>query len=55
MEKRRLRETIRLPIADHHALIIEGFAATIGPQDNMTALAEAVNSNTSTDADKISG
>jgi hypothetical protein len=39
-EKRPLRDTIRLLIADHHVLIIEGLAATIGPQD-MTVLAKA--------------
>jgi hypothetical protein len=40
-EKHPLRETIRLLIADHHVLIIEGLAETIGRQDNMTVLAKA--------------
>jgi DNA-binding NarL/FixJ family response regulator len=35
------REQIRLLIADDHALILEGLAATIGRQDDMTVVAKA--------------
>jgi CheY-like chemotaxis protein len=34
---------IRLLIADDHALILEGLAATIGRQDDMTVVAKASN------------
>ena len=37
------RERIRLLIADDHALILEGLAATIGRQDDMTVVAKASN------------
>jgi DNA-binding NarL/FixJ family response regulator len=37
------REQIRLLIADDHALILEGLAATIGRQDDMTVVAKASN------------
>jgi limonene-1,2-epoxide hydrolase len=40
-EKRPLRDTIRLLIADHRVLIIEALAAIIGRQDNVTMLAKA--------------
>ena len=36
-------ERIRLLIADDHALILEGLAATIGRQDDMTVVAKAGN------------
>ena len=36
-------ERIRLLIADDHALILEGLAATIGRQDDMTVVAKASN------------
>ena len=35
------REQIRLLIADDHALILEGLAANIGRQDDMTVVAKA--------------
>jgi len=35
------REQIRLLIADDHMLILEGLAATIGRQDDMTVVAKA--------------
>ena len=35
------RERIRLLIADDHVLILEGLAATIGRQDDMTVVAKA--------------
>jgi DNA-binding NarL/FixJ family response regulator len=37
------RPRIRLLIADDHALILEGLAATIGRQDDMTVVAKASN------------
>ena len=37
------RDKIRLLIADDHALILEGLAATIGRQDDMTVVAKASN------------
>ena len=37
------RERIRLLIADDHALILEGLAATIGRQDDMSVVAKASN------------
>jgi two-component system NarL family response regulator len=37
------RKRIRLLIADDHALILEGLAATIGRQDDMTVVAKASN------------
>jgi DNA-binding NarL/FixJ family response regulator len=37
------RDKIRLLIADDHALILEGLAATIGRQDDMTVVAKANN------------
>jgi two-component system NarL family response regulator len=37
------RKQIRLLIADDHALILEGLAATIGRQDDMTVVAKASN------------
>jgi len=37
------REQIRLLIADDHVLILEGLAATIGRQDDMTVVAKASN------------
>jgi len=39
--KAPLREQIRLLIADDHVLILEGLAATIGRQDDMTVVAKA--------------
>jgi len=41
--KNSSREQIRLLIADDHALILEGLAATIGRQDDMTVVAKASN------------
>jgi two-component system NarL family response regulator len=41
--KTPLREQIRLLIADDHALILEGLAATIGRQNDMTVVAKASN------------
>jgi DNA-binding NarL/FixJ family response regulator len=38
-----VRDKIRLLIADDHALILEGLAATIGRQDDMTVVAKASN------------
>src|SRR5207237_9231719 len=37
------RDKIRLLIADDHALILEGLAATIGRQDDMTVVGKASN------------
>src|SRR5882724_12088364 len=37
------RERIRILIADDHAMILEGLAATIGRQDDMTVVAKASN------------
>ncbi len=39
--KTALQEQIRLLIADDHVLILEGLAATIGRQDDMTVVAKA--------------
>ena len=41
--KTAARDKIRLLIADDHALILEGLAATIGRQDDMTVVAKASN------------
>src|SRR5436190_19099762 len=41
--KQDSRAQIRLLIADDHALILEGLAATIGRQDDMTVVAKAHN------------
>jgi two-component system NarL family response regulator len=41
--KKSQRAQIRLLIADDHALILEGLAATIGRQDDMTVVAKASN------------
>lgn len=41
--KTAARDKIRLLIADDHALILEGLAATIGRQDDMTVVAKANN------------
>jgi two-component system NarL family response regulator len=41
--KTALQEQIRLLIADDHALILEGLAATIGRQNDMTVVAKASN------------
>lgn len=43
IRKVHLRNQIRLLIADDHALILEGLAATIGRQDDMTVVATASN------------
>ena len=41
--KRPSKTTIRLLIADDHVMVLEGLAATIGRQDDMTVVAKASN------------
>jgi len=47
--KTTARDKIRLLIADDHALILEGLAATIGRQDDMTVVAKASNGREAVD------
>jgi DNA-binding NarL/FixJ family response regulator len=47
--KTAARDKIRLLIADDHALILEGLAATIGRQDDMTVVAKANNGREAVD------